>query len=199
MIAQIESRDLKRQVELELSTYFASNGILGSTFDEYLKVHRLALSQWDATTRKYRNGRFICGNAEYCVVFLKDVGFYVRWKRASSSDSSGEILVGKPLFDGKTWKISCFEPDESLLEEICEIWDPEKKRFENSIFLRMDGKMVWVYLTDLRICVGWVKGLGSKIFGRRKESKTQTETKPYTVHPFGLELRRKINNSYGCW
>ncbi|AIG97401.1 hypothetical protein AFULGI_00006000 [Archaeoglobus fulgidus DSM 8774] len=183
--------------EVELPVYFTGGRILGSTFEEYLAVHRIVLSLWDTSTRKYRSGKYVSGSSQYCVVYLQDVRLYVRWRRIPSFISNEEVLVGKPFFSGKTWHIQCSVPDESALNNIRKYWDAEQRKFRNSVFLRKDGNRVWVYLKDLKVCVGWIKGLGSRIFGSNGRSDKWYElTEPYD---FGLELRKKINNSYGCW
>ncbi len=108
-----------------------------------------------------------------------------------------DILVGYPMRRGKKWIVEFSKPDNGLIEKIRECWDTDKKKFRNSIFLKREGNMIWVYLEDLKICVGWEIGRGSVLF--RKIINMAYRNPIFEGNEYGRDLRRKINNSFGCW
>ncbi len=184
---------------VELPVYFTKDCKIPNTFEEYLDIHEKVLSLWDVSTRRYRNGKYVSGSSQHCTVYLPDLGIYVRWRKTPSFTSNAEVLVGEPFLRGKIWCIYCFKPDESTLKDIKNCWNTEQGRFRNSVFLRKDGNRIWVYLRDLKICVGWIKGYGSQIFGDDNSGKLKWYDVLSDPYDPILELRKKINNCYGCW
>lgn len=185
--------------KVKLPEYATSSGEIPEEFGKYLKIHLRVLHRWDQKSRIYTNGSLVYRSEWETVVFLKDLQVYVKWSRTNGFRVEDEILVGKPVLEGREWVISVHPPSEELLSRISENWDAEKKRFRNSVFLKKDGNMVWVYLKELEICVGWKAGKGGVLFGKNQRKANDKNYFDWDYFRRAWELRRKISNSYGCW